>query len=87
MGAQDGSLHVENNGGALRGTISVAPLGDLPLRDLKNEGNDLSWTVKAKVPLPITVKFTATIDGDSMGGAMTSKLANADFKGTRVTGG
>lgn len=87
MGAQEGTLVIEDGGGVLRGTMSVAPLGDLQLRDVEAEGNTISWSVKAKVPLPITAKFTATIDGDSISGKMTSKLASGDFEGTRTLGG
>jgi hypothetical protein len=62
----------------------VPPLGDLALRDVRADGNDLTWSVKARAPLPITAKFTVAINGDTMRGQMSSKLANGDFEGIRT---
>lgn len=84
MGSQEGSLRIEENSGGLGGTISIPPLGDLALRDVQADENRLTWSVKAKAPLPITAKFTAAIDGDSIRGRMSSKLANGNFEGTRT---
>lgn len=86
MGEQEGSLRIEEgDGGALSGNMSIAPLGDLELRDLKVDGSALTWSLKVRRPLPMTAKFAVTVDGDRMSGTMTSKVASGDLEGTRAT--
>ena len=85
MGEQEGSLRIEEgDGGALGGSMSIAPLGDIDLRDVQADGSALSWSVKVRRPLPMTAKFTVTVDGDRMTGEMKSKVASGDLEGVRA---
>jgi hypothetical protein len=87
MGPGEGALRIEEGDDGLVGTVTVQPLGELALRDLQVHGNDLTWSVKGKMPFPITANFTAVIDGDNIRGQMKSKMVNGDFEGTRTAAG
>lgn len=83
MGAQDGTLRIEEDADGLGGVITVFPLGDLKLLDVQADGNDIAWTVKLKAPWFMTGKVTATVDGDTIRGQMTSRLGVGEIEGTR----
>lgn len=87
MGPGEGALRIEDGDDGPVGTVTVQPLGELALRDLQVDGNDLTWSVKGKMPFPITANFTAVVDGDNIRGQMKSKMVNGDFEGTRTAAG
>lgn len=87
MGPGEGALRIEESDDGFVGTVTVQPLGELALRDLQVDGNDLTWNVKGKMPFPITANFTATVDGDTIRGQMKSKMVNGDFEGSRTAAG
>ncbi|WP_273735259.1 hypothetical protein [Mycolicibacterium septicum] len=87
MGPGEGALRIEEGADGLAGTVTVQPIGELALRDLKVDGNELTWSVKGKMPFPITANFTAAIDGDNIRGQMKSKMVNGEFEGTRNVAG
>jgi hypothetical protein len=42
-----------------------SPQGDLDISDGKADGDQASWTGALTQPMPITLEFKATLDGDS----------------------
>jgi hypothetical protein len=87
MGPGEGALRIEEGEDGLVGTVTVQPLGELALRDLQVNDNELTWSVKGKMPFPITANFIAGIEGDIIRGQMKSKMVNGDFEGTRTPAG
>jgi len=52
--------------------------------DGKVDGPNLSWGAKVRSPLPMTLQFTASIDGDSISGGAKSPFGTAPFSGKRA---
>ena len=47
-------------------------------------GNDLSWKVSITDPMPMTLEFTGTINGDAISGSVKlGAFGTASFSGTR----
>lgn len=84
MGPQDARLSLETDGTRLSGRAD-SPLGEQSFDDGTVDGDRLSWSVKVKKPMPMTVKFEATVDGDAITGtAKAGMLGTFDFSGARV---
>lgn len=48
-------------------------------------GNDLSWKVSITNPMPLTLTFNGTVDGNSLNGsADTGMFGSFPFEGTRA---
>ncbi|NGY03968.1 PKD domain-containing protein [Solimonas terrae] len=65
-GPQDMQLHIDAGDDRFSGRIE-SPLGNHEIAGTIRDGA-LHWQMKAKKPIPITVDFTATIDGDTLRG-------------------
>jgi hypothetical protein len=84
MGAQSGTLTLATDGGTLNGKLS-GPQGEIELTDGKVDGNDLSWKASITSPMPMTLEFAATVDGDNISGNVKlGAFGNATFSGTRA---
>jgi hypothetical protein len=82
MGAQQGTLTLKANGGALEGTMA-GPQGTLAIEDGKVDGNALSWGITA-AQMGMKIAFAAMLDGDSLSGeADLGTFGKATFTGTR----
>ena len=47
-------------------------------------GNDVSWKVSITNPMPLTLTFNGTVDGDKLSGtADTGMFGSFPFEGTR----
>ena len=86
MGAQQMTLDVKEDGGALTGTMSSAMVAaPMELSEGTVDGNDLAWKAALTQPMPMTLEFAATVDGDSMTGTVKlGSFGNATFEGTRA---
>src|SRR6185503_14743773 len=69
MGAQKAVLDFATNGNSLTGT-QTAPQGSGPLENGKVDGDNLSWSAKITNPLPLTLDFAGTVDGDKLSGSV-----------------
>lgn len=67
MGDQKSDFHVTSDGATFTGQ-QVGAMGTLEVIDGKVDGNQLSWKMDMKVPMPMTLDCTATVDGDSITG-------------------
>lgn len=84
MGAQKGVLDITVEGDGLSGTMTGAQ-GALQLDNGKANGNDLSWTANMTQPMPMTLEFSATVDGDAISGNVKlGAFGTASFSGSRV---
>jgi hypothetical protein len=86
MGAQAATLDLKEDGGALTGTMSAAMAPDaIEVTDGTVDGNDLTWKAAMTQPMPITLEFSATIDGDSISGNVKlGTFGDATFEGKRA---
>lgn len=84
MGAQNGTLTLSTEGGELTGKLSGAQ-GEMDIQDGKVDGDNLSWKADITSPMPMTLEFTATVEGDEINGNVKlGAFGNASFNGTRA---
>ena len=84
MGAQNGTLTLETNGATLTGKMAGAQ-GEMALSDGTVDGSNLTWKAQMTSPMPMTLEFSATVDGDNISGNVKlGAFGNASFSGTRA---
>jgi len=84
MGAQKAALDITTNGGSLTGT-QTAQQGSGPLENGKVDGNSVSWSAKITNPLPLTLDFSGTVDGDKLSGSVKAgSFGSFPFTGNRT---
>ena len=86
MGAQEMTLDLKEDGGALTGTMSAAMAPEpMALSDGTVDGDALTWKAALTQPMPMTLEFSASVDGDSMkGDVKLGTFGNATFEGSRA---
>jgi hypothetical protein len=83
MGDQKSVLTVTVDGDTWTGTNAGAQ-GSLDVYDGKIDGNTLTWKMDMKVPMPMTLEGTATVDGDSISGDIKAGMfGSMPMTGTR----
>lgn len=83
LGDQKAVLTVNSSGGSFVGTMSGA-MGSMEIDDGKVDGDTLSWKMSIKVPMPMTLDCTATVNGDSItGSAGAGAFGSFPLTGTR----
>lgn len=84
MGAQNGTLTLATSGGTLSGKLA-SPQGEIEITDGTVDGNNLAWKASITSPMPMTLEFSATLDGDALSGNVKlGAFGNATFTGTRA---
>jgi hypothetical protein len=84
MGAQKATLDLATDGNALTGTQQAAQ-GSGPLENGKVDGNALTWSAKITSPMPLTLDFNGTVDGDKLSGSVKAgAFGSFPFSGSRV---
>ena len=85
MGDQKSTLTVNVDGDTWSGTNAGAQ-GSLDVYEGKVDGNTLTWKMDMKVPMPMTLEGTATVDGDSITGSVKAGMfGSMPMSGTRVS--
>jgi hypothetical protein len=84
LGEQESTVELTSDGNALTGTQSGN--GERgPIYDGSCDGDTASWKVDIKNPMALTVKFKATVSGDSISGTASAGLfPAAPFSGSRA---
>ena len=83
MGDQKSVLTVNADGDSFTGNVAGA-LGSMDVEDGKVDGNTLTWKMQLKVPMPMSLDCTATVDGDSITGSVNAGAFGAmPMSGTR----
>lgn len=73
MGDQASTMTVKVDGDTWTGTNSGAA-GSSDIYDGKVDGNTLTWKMDIKVPMPMTLEGTATVDGDTLTGSVKAGM-------------
>jgi hypothetical protein len=71
LGEQKSIFTVKSDGATFTGS-NAGPMGSLEVIDGKVDGNVLTWKMDMKVPMPIMLDCTATIEGDTLTGGITA---------------
>ena len=82
LGDKPGILDLETDGTSLSGTLTDADNTSI-IADGKVDGMKLQWTSKLSKPMPMSLTFTAAVDGNRISGAARHMLGSAAFRGTR----
>lgn len=86
MGAQEGTLELKEEGSTLTGTMTATAAPEpMEITDGTVDGSSLTWKAALTQPMPITLEFSATVDGDTISGDVKlGSFGNATFEGTRA---
>jgi hypothetical protein len=84
MGERKATLDLKTQGGTLTGTQSAD--GDsADIFEGTVDGNNHTWKVSITSPMPLTLEFSGTVDGDKMSGTMSAGFYGSwPFTGTRA---
>ena len=84
LGAQKATLDFATDGNSLSGT-QTAQQGSGPLENGKVDGNAVSWSAKITNPMPLTLDFSGTVDGDKLSGSVKAgAFGSFPFSGNRT---
>ena len=85
MGAQNGTLELNVDGSDLSGKMS-SPQGEMAIENGAIDGDSLSWKAAITAPMPMTLEFSATVDGDAITGTVKlGAFGEAEFSGIRAS--
>ena len=83
MGPQEVTASITTAGDRFTGKAQ-GPMGDQEISGAVS-GDTLSWSTDISRPMPMTIEFTATVEGDSMSGsAKLGAFGAAPLKGVRI---
>ncbi len=83
MGDQAAVLTVASSGGTFTGSYSGA-MGTTEVKNGKVDGDRLTGQFDITVPMPMTLDFDATVDGDAISGTVTAgAFGSFPLTGTR----
>ena len=82
MGQQKGTLTLVVEGGKVTGTMAGAQ-GSLPVDGTESNGT-LTWKADVTTPMPLSLEFVVSVDGDDMTGTVKSNFGNFPLKGARA---
>jgi len=84
MGDQKSVFTVNDNGDGTFSGQNAGQMGTLEVEDGKIDGNALTWKMQMKVPMPMTLNCSATIDGDALTGTVNAgAFGSMAMTGTR----
>ena len=83
MGERRSTLTLSTSGGTLTGK-QEAEGNTTDIAEGTVNGNDVSWKVAITNPMPLTLTFSGTVDGNNLAGtADTGMFGSFPFQGTR----
>lgn len=84
MGDQSGTLTVNVDGDTFTGQMAGG-MGTMDVTDGKVAGDTITWKMNMVVPMPMTLDCEATVDGDTITGAVNAGAFGAmPLSGTRA---
>ncbi|HEX2559516.1 hypothetical protein [Phenylobacterium sp.] len=83
MGAQEVNANITTSGETFTGTTS-GRMGEQKIEGKVN-GDTLTWSTNISQPMPMTLEFQATVNGDNMTGTVQlGAFGSAPISGVRV---
>lgn len=83
LGDRKATLTLASAGAALTGKLTGEEGNATDIYEGKLDGNSASWKADIKSPMPLTLSFTSTVDGDKMSGNVSAAVGSWPFSGTR----
>ena len=84
MGERTASLVLQTSGGTLTGK-QAADGESGEIFDGSVDGNRVAWKIDITNPMPLTLAYTGTVDGDAMTGDMSiGPMGSFPFTGVKV---
>ena len=85
MGPQDTTLTLKSDGGKLTGTQTAPNGGSAEISSGSISGDQVSWEAKITKPMPLTLEFSGTVEGDTISGNVKfGMMGSGKFSGARV---
>lgn len=85
LGPQESTLVISSSGTSLTGTQSAASGEGRPIEEGVVNGSELRWKAGITRPMPMTLEFSATVEGDRMSGSVKLGMFGAQpFSGVRA---
>jgi hypothetical protein len=83
LGERRGVLSLRTEGSSLRGR-QMADGNSTEIFDGVVDGASLSWKISITDPMPLTLKFTGSVEGDQLSGTVAlGEFGESSFAGTR----
>jgi hypothetical protein len=83
IGERKITLTLQAAGGALTGKMSAEDGNAVDIYDGKLAGSSASWKADIKNPMPLTLEFSGTVDGDKISGTVSAAVGSWPFSGSR----
>jgi hypothetical protein len=84
MGERQATLSVKAEGAVLKGS-QAAEGNSAEIFDGEVDGDTIVWKVSITNPMPMTLEFSGTVEGDSISGTVVlGAFGSSSFSGTRV---
>ncbi len=84
IGDRKATLTLQIAGGGLTGTLTGDEGSATDIYDGKADGSTASWKADIKNPMPLTLAFTASVDGDKIAGTVSAgAIGSWPFSGSR----
>lgn len=85
MGAQEGTLTLKTEGGAVSGSLKDAS-SSIEVQNGKADGDKASWSGEMKQPFPMKLEFSVAVSGDDMTGEVKAgSFGSSPLTGKRVS--
>ena len=84
LGDRDATLTLKSDGGTLTGK-QAADGTEADIVEGTVSGNDVAWKAAITDPMPLTLAFSGTVDGDSISGDVSiGPMGSFPFRGSRA---
>ena len=84
IGERRSTLTLQSTGDALTGKLAAEDGNSVDIFDGKLADNGASWKADIKNPMPLTLEFAGTVDGDKMSGTVNAAVGSWPFSGSRA---
>lgn len=84
IGERKSTLALQGAGGTLTGKLTGEEGNSTDIYEGKLDGNAASWKADIKSPMPLTLAFSGTVDGDKISGTVSAgAIGSWPFTGTK----
>lgn len=84
IGERRSTLALESSGATITGKMTAEEGTATDIYEGKVDGNTATWKADIKSPMPLTLAFTGTVDGDKISGTVSAGAVGSwPFSGIR----